>query len=70
MKRIIELRCTCAACPEQWEGKLETGESLYARERSGWMRVDLDEVTIHEEAGEDVLDLLGRLFRIACKPEY
>lgn len=35
MKKIVELKKTSPACPEQYEGKLETGEYVYLRCRSG-----------------------------------
>ena len=43
---IVELRRTCYLCPEQWEGKLDTGEAVFARERHDVWRVEVDGVVI------------------------
>lgn len=32
---VVELRQTCLACPEQWEGHLEDGQVVYVRYRHG-----------------------------------
>lgn len=32
---------TCGACPSQWEGETADGRFVYARYRSGHMRVDV-----------------------------
>lgn len=35
MKKIVELKKTSPACPEQYDGLLDTGERIYLRVRSG-----------------------------------
>lgn len=43
MKPIIVAKVvqTCGACPSQWEGETADGKYVYARYRSGRMRVDV-----------------------------
>lgn len=48
MKEVIELVQTCYMCPEQYEGKLDTGEKVYVRYRWGHGRLDIDDNTISE----------------------
>ena len=68
MKKLIELKQTCCLCPEQWEGKTEDGEEVYARERHGSIRVELDNAIIFsDESNEQIgsaLDALLGLFEI------
>ncbi len=35
MPTIIEIKRTCIACPSQWEGKLDNGNTIYIRYRWG-----------------------------------
>ena len=35
MRRFLELRQTCIACPSQWEGILQNGKHVYIRYRWG-----------------------------------
>ncbi len=51
--RIIELRKVSAGCPEQWEGKTAAGQLVYARERHGQVRVDLDGAAIYHGVYEE-----------------
>jgi hypothetical protein len=43
---IIAIEKTCIACPAQWEGKVESGETFYVRYRHGFLTIgfggDLD----------------------------
>lgn len=45
-------------CPEQWEGELEDGRSVYVRERHGEVRIEIDGEVTHKEAGHDALAVL------------
>lgn len=45
MKRVKTIIKTCGACPEQYEGRLDTGEEFYVRCRWGFGRLDIDNVT-------------------------
>ncbi len=66
---IVELRRTCFLCPEQWEGKLSTGENIFARERHNEWRVEVDGDVI--DRGEDgtAYDALLKHFDIAPDAE-
>lgn len=54
--KIKTLIQTCAACPSQWEGKLESGEDIYIRYRWGVLRIDINGQTVHKEFLGDDLD--------------
>lgn len=41
--KIKSLRCTCDACPSQWEGLTERNEALYIRYRWGRLIIQLSE---------------------------
>ncbi len=41
MKKVVEIRKTCGACPEQYEGLLDNGETFYIRCRWGQARIDI-----------------------------
>ncbi len=62
MTKIVKLRRTCFMAPEQWEGELETGESLYARERHGEWRVEVDDQVVGRGWEGSALDALYRMF--------
>jgi hypothetical protein len=47
--KIQELTQTCFACPSQWEGNFENGDSLYIRYRHSHLRVDRNGTTIFEK---------------------
>jgi len=46
MKKVTEIQRTCFACPEQYEGKLDSGEEFYVRCRWGYGRLDIDDITV------------------------
>lgn len=69
MIKVVSVQRTCFACPAQWEGTTDSGEFVYARYRSGYMRVDvapseqvwsnaprLNSFTVYEEDFGDSLD--------------
>lgn len=66
--KIIELEMTCWACPEQYRGRTECGKEVYARERHGHVRIDLDGKTYYKadgkEQGASALLALVNLFEI------
>ena len=65
MKPTIKtLTRTCFLCPEQWEGELSDGRSIYARERHGSVRVEIDDEVIHRSEEGSALDALHFLFEI------
>ncbi len=66
---IVELKQVSGGCPEQWEGKLSNGDTIYARERHGWIRIEINGVTVHEQGGEDVYEVLLEMFTIDCEDE-
>jgi hypothetical protein len=39
--KIKTIKCTCHACPSQWEGITEKGEAIYIRYRGGWLSIQL-----------------------------
>lgn len=41
--KIKSLKCTCSACPSQWEGLTERNEALYIRYRWGRLTIQLSE---------------------------
>jgi hypothetical protein len=41
MKKIVSIRKTCGACPEQYEGTLDTGEEFFIKCRWGRARIDI-----------------------------
>jgi hypothetical protein len=53
MKTVKWLKQTCGACPEAYEGELETGESIYIRCRWGYGYIRIDDVTVAEVNYED-----------------
>jgi hypothetical protein len=55
--KIVQLKRTSGGAPEQWEGKLETGQEVYARERHGTVRIELDGIECCEKPGDDVIDI-------------
>lgn len=61
---IIALERTSGGAPEQWEGKLATGQAVYARERHGTVRVEVDGITVMERPGDSAMDALAELFDI------
>jgi hypothetical protein len=62
---IVKLDRISGGAPEQWEGKLSTGQTVYARERHGTVRVELDGMTVSEHPGESAFDALTALFDLA-----
>ncbi len=56
--KLINLKCTCGACPTQYEGKLENGKMIYIRYRWGYIsiRISKDETNdIHDAVwGEEI----------------
>ncbi len=67
--KIIELKQTSGGCPVQYEGKLETGQSIFVRERGGEVRIELDGIVVNNMRGE-ALDCLCSLFELGCEIEY
>lgn len=39
MIRILSIKCTCKACPSQWEGYDENGKLVYIRYRWGFLDI-------------------------------
>lgn len=64
MKKFTNLKRTCFACPEQWEGTTEDGDDVYARERHGYVRVDINGNTVFNAEEGTALDALYSLFEI------
>lgn len=62
--KIVQLEQTCSLCPEQWEGKTADGKDVYARERHGLVRVDLDGETIFTATEGTAFDALTSLFEL------
>lgn len=63
--KIINLECTCGACPTQYEGKLEDGRMFYFRYRWGYASLSVspkesndvyDAVSGEEVYGEQLSD--------------
>ena len=48
LRNVSTIKQTCGACPEQYEGKLDTGEDFYVRCRWGHGRLDVNDVTVAE----------------------
>lgn len=48
MKKVKELIQTCGACPEQYEGELESGEEIYIRCRWGHGYLKINDQTVAE----------------------
>lgn len=53
-------------CPEQWDGVLQDGREIYARERHGYIRVDVGGETVFEDHDVTEMstawDAMNRLF--------
>ena len=62
--KIIQLKQLSGGAPEQWEGKLETGQHIYAREKYGEVRVEIDDIVVYETKSNYVLDVLQGMFDI------
>lgn len=50
MSRIVTIRCTCGACPTQYEGTLDDGNAFYFRYRWGFAEVGI--APTHDQAVE------------------
>lgn len=66
--KLKSLGMTCWACPSQWEGVAEDGESVYIRFRHGYLTVSkpgIEGETIyegeHEDGGGGVMDTQSML---------
>lgn len=53
MKTIKQLVCTCIACPEQYEGTLDTGEEVYIRMRWGTARIEVNSEPVYYKYYDD-----------------
>lgn len=64
INKVVFLECITSACPVQYEGKLETGESLYIRERHNDMVAYVNGEVVHAGYCPDwhVLSSLEYLF--------
>ena len=56
MYNIVQLERTCIACPSQWEGELDTGQSVYIRFRHGQLTIDIDDTCVLSIVCSDRLD--------------
>ena len=45
---------TCDACPSQWEGMLNTGQSIYCRYRHGQLRIHVSKNVLNESEKDDM----------------
>lgn len=63
--KIIKLTMLSGGCPEQWTGKLKTGEEVFVRERHGETRIEINDIIIIEKMGS-ALDVLYEVFDIEC----
>lgn len=65
--KIKNVKCTCSACPSQWEIKLEDGRMIYVRYRWGNLSI-----RISEKATDDVYDAVGgkEIFRESIGDEF
>lgn len=61
---VKKLICTCQIAPEQYEGELEDGRSVYARERHGHVRVEINNVVVLDRPGDSAMDALMEMFMI------
>ena len=63
MIKIKELKQTCLCFPSQWEGSLETGESIYIRYR--WGRLS---VRTSFQPSNDIIDAINgnEILSITC----
>ena len=50
-KHIKEIKQTCTACPEQWEGKLDNGQYFYYRSRHEWTTFEIFDERYKLEGG-------------------
>ncbi len=64
-QKVVEIRQTSEACPAQWEGKTENGQSLYIRFRWGVLRAELDGETVFQGPHGGPLDGLIELGAVA-----
>jgi hypothetical protein len=66
---IAEQHQTCYGCPDQWEGRLLSGEFFYFRYRSGWASLavghDADAVSGRQDVGMGHGDGLQGIFESA-----
>jgi hypothetical protein len=62
LSKLIKLKCISQGCPEQWEGELWDGRKVYARERHGEVRIEINGEVTHKEAGHDALGVLQSYF--------
>jgi hypothetical protein len=49
--KVASIRCTCGACPSQWEGVLVDGRTLYVRYRYGFLSAK-----VSHQPSDDVTD--------------
>jgi len=65
--KIVSLRQTSGGCPEQYEGKTAEGDDVFARERHGEWRIELNGEIIAEGSGDDAYAALAGEFEIDCE---
>lgn len=56
MHRIVHIREFGGACPTQLEGETDQEQSVYARFRHGFLRVDVNGETVFHKCLSDHLD--------------
>jgi hypothetical protein len=54
--KVMSLVCLTSACPIQYEGSLESGESLYIRARSGILEVHTEKRCIYLKGFDEFSD--------------
>lgn len=67
--KLVELKRISQGCPEQWEGKTEDGKYVFARERHGYVRVEVDDLIVLERPGDSAYDALAEKFDLPDEVE-
>lgn len=49
---VVKIKRTVFACPEVWEGELNTGEKIKARIRFGYGYLEVEDITVAEFTAE------------------
>ena len=62
--KLVDLRQVSQGGPEQWQGRLSDGRNVFARERHGQVRIDIEYETVHDGLGENAYDVLCTLFEM------
>lgn len=62
IRKVKTITQTCYACPSQWEGVLENGDTFYIRYRWGYLSLDIpfDTTVFSKQLGDNLHGILHK----------